>query len=308
MKRMTSLLLTVAVFLGIFTCGAAAATLSFRDVEQGMYYAQPVAWAVEQGITNGTGNNQFSPNATCNRAQVVTFLWRAAGKPAPRGAHNPFRDVKPDAYYYTAVLWAVERGITDGTSATTFSPDAACNRAQVATFLHRYHGQPASTGNGSGFSDVAANQYYYNAVRWAVEQGITNGTGNGKFSPDGPCTRGQIVTFLYRAVFASNTEVDADTALLGDWSAVWAAIGDVEGDLPAGLITLSFSADQTGRMTTEDSTVAYRWSYVKADAEGDLIYELTADGETGTLVYSVDDDSLTLGFADREMYVLFTRT
>ena len=173
--------------------------IPFADVKESDYFAVPVMWAVENKITNGTSANLFSPNKDCTRGQVVTFLWRAEGSPEPQSTNNPFSDVKERDYFYKAVLWAVEKGITTGTGKGKFSPDATCTRGQVATFLWRAQGQPMPTGQNDSFSDVEANQYYYNAVLWAVEKGITTGTGKGKFSPDSTCTRGQIVTFLSRA-------------------------------------------------------------------------------------------------------------
>ena len=129
----------------------------------------------------------------------MTFLWRAAGKPEPTKTDNPFTDVKDGAYYYQAVLWAVEKGITTGTSATTFRPDATCTRGQIVTFLWRFNEQPEPTKTDNPFTDVPVGQYYYTAVLWAVEKGVTKGTSADKFSPDSTCTRAQIVTFLYRA-------------------------------------------------------------------------------------------------------------
>lgn len=170
---------------------------AFADVPASAYYADAVAWAVEQGITSGTSATTFSPDMSCTRAQIVTFLWRANGSPKADGA-NPFTDVSADAYYYDAVLWAVKEGITSGTSATTFSPDATVTRAQTVTFLYRAAGAPAVTGG--SFADVAADVYYADAVAWAVKEGVTSGTGGNNFSPDAPCTRGQIVTFMYRGV------------------------------------------------------------------------------------------------------------
>ena len=172
-------------------------TMNFWDVKQGDYYYDAVKWAVEKGITEGTGANFFSPNASCTRAQMVTFLWRAAGSPAPKSTVNPFTDVSASDYFYNAVLWAVENGITTGAGADRFAPGATVSRAQTVTFLHRANGSPAASG--ASFSDVAADEYYANAVAWAVQNGITTGTGNGKFSPNADCTRGQIVTLLYRA-------------------------------------------------------------------------------------------------------------
>lgn len=167
----------------------------FTDVPSGAYYEDAVAWAVENGITSGTSETAFSPNASCTRAQMVAFLWRATGSPKAGGS-NPFTDVSADAYYYDAVLWAVENGITAGTSAATFSPDAAVTRAQTVTFLWRAAGSPAASG--SGFSDVSSDAYYAAAVAWAVRKGITTGTSETTFSPNADCTRAQIVTFLFR--------------------------------------------------------------------------------------------------------------
>lgn len=171
--------------------------ISFRDVKQSDYYYDAVKWAVENGITEGTSADTFSPSASCTRAQMVTFLWRAAGSPAPKSAANPFKDVNKSDYYYSAILWAVENGITSGTGADTFSPGATVTRGQTVTFLHRAAGSPLA--GSSAFSDVAADAYYAKAVAWANKNGITSGTGSDKFSPDADCTRGQIVTLLYRA-------------------------------------------------------------------------------------------------------------
>ena len=154
-------------------------------------------WAVAKDITNGIGNYTFAPNQPCTRAQIVTFLWRAAGSPSPKSASN-FTDVPADAYYAKAVAWAVENGITGGTGDGKFSPDATCTRAQAVTFLYRASGSPAVSGN-AAFTDVAADAYYAAAVTWAEKNGITGGIGGGLFGSDQSCTRGQIVTFLYRA-------------------------------------------------------------------------------------------------------------
>ena len=170
---------------------------NFTDVEKTEYYAEPVNWAVEHGVTAGTIPTSFSPAADCTRAQVVTFLWRTNGAPKT-GAMNPFKDVSSGAYYYDAVLWAVSKGITQGTSSTTFSPDASCTRAHVVTFLWRAEGSPVPKVTKSSFTDVAANAYYANAVLWAVEKNITQGTSATTFSPNATCSRAQIVTFLYR--------------------------------------------------------------------------------------------------------------
>ena len=173
--------------------------MPFADVSTGTYYYDAVLWATGEDITTGTSATTFSPDMACTRAQVVTFLWRANGSPVLEGASNPFEDVRADSYYYNAVLWAVEEGITTGTSATTFAPDANCTRAQVATFLWRAEGSPAVSG-GTSFTDVASGAYYADAVVWASNSGVTTGTSTTTFSPDAVCTRAQIVTFLYRVL------------------------------------------------------------------------------------------------------------
>ena len=174
-------------------------TNPFVDVSESAYYYDPVLWAVGNGITNGVDATHFEPDGTCTRAHAVTFLWRAAGQPEPKTTQMPFKDVKPGSYYEKAVRWAVEEGITNGTSNTTFSPDADCTRAQIVTFLWRSKGSPEVTGIVDPFTDVAT-AYYMDAVFWAVKVGVTNGTSPTTFSPDENCTRGQIVTFLYRAM------------------------------------------------------------------------------------------------------------
>ena len=171
----------------------------FVDVPAEEWFAAPVQWAVDQNITNGTDPTHFSPDNDCTRGQMVTFLWRAKGCPEPTMRSSPFGDVSdPNEYYYQAVLWAVEQGITRGSSATTFSPDAPVTRGMVVTFLHRAAGDQPPVNSVSPFIDVAADQYYAPSVQWAVEQGITNGIDDTHFSPDTICTRAQIVTFLYR--------------------------------------------------------------------------------------------------------------
>ena len=168
----------------------------FSDVSTSAYYYEAVKWAQEKGITGGIGNGLFGPNQPCTRAQIVTFLWRAAGSPEPK-AMSSFADVSTDAYYAKAVAWAVENGITTGTGDGKFSPDATCTRAQSVTFLFRAIGKLVDSK--AEFSDVLTDSYYANAVAWAVENGVTNGIGDGLFGPDNSCTRAQIVTFLFRA-------------------------------------------------------------------------------------------------------------
>ena len=169
----------------------------FVDVATGSYYEDAVDWAVENGITKGTDDTHFSPDGICTRAQAVTFLWRTAGSPEPETHTMPFTDVPAGSYYYDAVLWAVENGITKGTSDTTFSPNMTCSRAQIVAFLWRSEKSPAA-GTANPFADVKSTAYYADAVLWAVKENITRGTTNTTFSPDADCTRAQIVTFLWR--------------------------------------------------------------------------------------------------------------
>ena len=169
----------------------------FVDVATGSYYEDAVDWAVENGITKGTDDTHFSPDGICTRAQAVTFLWRTAGSPKPETRAMPFTDVPVGSYYYDAVLWAVENGITKGTSDTTFSPNMTCSRAQIVAFLWRSEKSPAA-GIANPFADVKSDAYYADAVLWAVKENITKGTTSTTFSPNADCTRAQIVTFLWR--------------------------------------------------------------------------------------------------------------
>ena len=168
----------------------------FVDVAEGSYYEEAIDWAVEKGITNGVSSNMFAPNDPCTRAQIVTFLWRAAGSPAPKSMSS-FTDVPADAFYAKAVAWAVENGITSGTGESKFSPNSTCTRAQSVTFLYRASGSPAVSGKAE-FSDVSTTAFYADAVAWAAKKGITTGIGGGLFGSDNDCTRSQIVTFLWR--------------------------------------------------------------------------------------------------------------
>ena len=170
----------------------------FTDVPEDSFYIDPVLWAVEKGITTGATETTFNPNGNCMRAHVVTFLWRAAGSPEPTSTNNPFVDVKETDFFYKAVLWAVENEITNGLTTTTFGPYAECNRAQVVTFLWRARSKPEPTATEHPFTDVAEDQFYYNAMLWAVENGITNGLTETTFGPNATCNRAQVVTFLYR--------------------------------------------------------------------------------------------------------------
>ena len=181
----------------IYAKWTAKSDMSFTDVADKAYYRDAVEWAVGNGITKGTTATTFSPNATCTRAQAVTFLWRTAGSPEPETRTMPFTDVPAGSYYYDAVLWAVENGITKGTSDTTFSPNITCSRAQIVAFLWRSEKSPAA-GTANPFADVKSDAYYADAVLWAVKENITKGTTSTTFSPNADCTRAQIVTFLWR--------------------------------------------------------------------------------------------------------------
>ena len=172
-------------------------TSPFGDVSTDAYYYKAVKWAQEKGITDGISSNLFGPKQPCTRSQIVTFLWRAAGSPEPKGTAAGMTDVVPGSYYAKAVAWAVENGITTGTAEGTFSPDATCTRAQAVTFLAR--AQNAKATGKTAFSDVPADSYFADAVAWAQANGVTTGTSETTFSPDNDCTRAQIVTFLYRA-------------------------------------------------------------------------------------------------------------
>ena len=172
----------------------------FYDVAQGAYYADAVQWAVDAGVTKGVDDTHFGPDKPCTRAQAVTFLWRAAGSPEPKVKGTAFTDVQRGSYYEKAVQWAAENNVTAGTSKTTFSPENTCTRGQIVTFLFRASGSPAVSGGKNPFRDVSSGAYYESAVRWAVTNGITNGTSDTTFSPNNNCTRGQIVTFLYRDI------------------------------------------------------------------------------------------------------------
>lgn len=202
-KRIASLALALVLCLGLTVPASAA----FTDVSDGQYFAAPVAWAVEQGITTGTTASTFSPHTTCTRAQIITFLWRAAGQPEPKSAVSPFSDVTDtSAYYYKAALWAREQGMVSG---STFAPSDPCTRAMAVEFMWKQAGSPSAAK--AAFTDVSSSASYAEAVNWAVEAGVTNGTTATTFSPDTTCTRAQIATFLYRG-FAEETEETEEEA------------------------------------------------------------------------------------------------
>lgn len=216
--------------------------MKFTDVDPKQYYAKPIAWAVANGVTNGTSKTTFSPNTACTRGQIVTFLWKAAGKPEPSSTQNPFVDVKTKDYYFKPVLWAVENHITSGTDKTHFSPLKSCTRGEAVTFMWRANGSPSSPN--SSFSDISQNSFYKKAVDWAVATGVTSGTGGNRFSPIKTCNRGEIVTFLYRHYVEAadvNPPRPEDTAyqnIIKGLSSSGYFLYDVDGDGTRELIVL----------------------------------------------------------------------
>ncbi|MBR3640776.1 MAG: S-layer homology domain-containing protein, partial [Oscillibacter sp.] len=207
--RKTKKRAAVCAFLLAALCLLGTARASehpFSDVEAGAYYESAVVWALNRGVTTGVTATAFEPNGTCNRGQVVTFLWRAKGKPAPQTAENPFTDVSPSDYCYEAVLWAVENGITNGTGATTFSPKNPCSRAHVLTFLHRAMGQPAAAGESALAAAYDEGAYYKSAVAWADAGGLLANMSGAPFSVSENCPRSDIVTYLFR--FFEGAEAD----------------------------------------------------------------------------------------------------
>ena len=254
----------------------------FIDVESDDYFYSPVMWAVENGVANGTAPNKFSPDMTCTRAHAVTFMWRAMGSPAPTGSDNPFNDVKSSAYYYNAVLWAVEAGIVNGMAPGKFVPDGNCTRGQIVTMLYRLAGEPQPIGAPDLFNDVKESAYYYKAVTWAVAEGITNGAAVGKFLPDNACTRGQIVTFLYRDLVGAKINITAqpENATADD--------GDE--------VTLTVSANGGAGALT------YRWQFATSEKSSFQDIEevhsfAKADGNTLKVKFHITD--IALGFKYR---------
>ena len=251
----------------------------FKDVNKNDYFYVPVLWASNNGITAGTGNGMFSPNMTCTRAQVVTFLWRAAGEPKAENAKNPFTDVAKGQYYYDAVLWAVENEITAGTSATTFSPDNTVQRDQFVTFLYRFAKNfwgditTEDLAKSVPFGDISSSQYYYEPVVWATQYGYCSGTGNGNFTPAGGCTRGQVVTFMQRYLGQSPL---FDLTSIG-LNATYKRIGDVNANAPK--LTASFFPEGAeGEVTWRSENP----DIVKVSSDGTL----TAVGRGTTKVWA----------------------
>lgn len=249
-KKLLSMVLCFCTLLTLLPATAlAASTNPFTDVPYGAYYHDAVIWAKDNNITGGTSATTFSPSATCTRGQVVTFLWRAQGQPEPKSANNPFSDVKARDYYYKPVLWAVEKGITGGTSATTFSPNATCTSAQVVTFLYRANGSPASAG--------ADSPYYAKAVAWAADKGLLDNMGG--FNAENPSPRADIVTYLYRNAGSPKVEVDTPTTSLPTLYKVSVKAdegsgapfrpkpdGTIAGHIPSGRVVEVLSYDKDG--------------------------------------------------------------
>ncbi len=266
----------------------------FLDVNDDAFYAPSVAWAVRTGVTTGVNDYSFAPDRSCTRAQAVTLLWRAAGAPAPKSTRCPFTDVSPDAYYYRAMLWAVENGITNGTGRTAFSPNAPCTRAQIVTFLYRAAGSPPVGDGGGNFFDVPRSSYYYHSVLWALANAITQGTDGSHFSPNQTCTRAQMVTFLYR--FDANAQYNPQPLPVGWLGTFTASTGErIEvTDVTAKGVTLThrvLTADgnsyvqntYTLEFIDPDKTVVTR-PYMTSMPELEYIY--TLNGDTITLTES----------------------
>ena len=260
-------------------------TGQFFDVPTGQYYTDAVAWAVKQGITSGTSQLMFSPENPCTRAQAVTFLWRAAGKPMV-GSAASFSDVPAGQYYSDAVAWAVATGVTTGTSAGKFSPEATCTRAQIVTFLYRAAGSPAVSPSGS-FNDVPTGAYYELPVSWAVANGVTTGTSDTKFSPVNPCTRAQIVTFLYRA-----RDIKLDPQPIKGWSEVYREFIEEQQFLNAGqeysfeagwflVSVFDMDRDGTPELLIQNGATGRvtRWSYLYTCVAGKVQYLSTGPAE-----------------------------
>lgn len=269
----------------------------FLDVDDGAYYAPSVEWALDREITSGVSGWSFAPDSRCTRAQAVTFLWRAAGKPEPKSKNNPYADVPAGSYYEKPVLWAVENGVTNGTGAGRFSPDSPCTRAQIVTFLHRTAGSPKPKSS-AGFSDVVPGSYYEAPVAWAVENGVTSGTGGGKFSPGSYCTRAQMVTFLHRFMDkASIRPRPLPNGWLGTWVDDAGERIEVSGVTAQGVTLTHWVLTASGESMVSNTytlnfvdpnrTVVTR-PYMGARPELEYVYTLNEAAKTITLSTSFD--------------------
>ena len=292
LSLMLSMVMSVLLLSGV---GVQAVENPFTDVSSDTYYYDAVLWAVEKNVTAGTTPTTFSPDSTCTRAQTVTFLWRAMGEPKPTSDKNPFIDVKPTDYYYNAVLWAVEKDITMGTSATTFSPSDTVSRGQVVTFLWRAAGRPDPTTGENSFTDISPSEYYYGAVLWAVDKGVTNGTAPNTFAPASGCTRGQIVTFLHRYFTVATSDLKIilhpTSATVGRNTPLTSLSVTIAGGEAPYDYVLERWFDSTGEwMIVEEGIqqTAKTWTSQKTrlKADGDYRFRINVIDATGTKVTS----------------------
>lgn len=295
----------VALALVLLTAGSAAAA-QFSDVKSTDYFARPVDWAVTNGVTAGTSATTFSPDATCTRAQVMMFLWRSNSSPEPAFRNNPFRDVTESDYFYKAVMWALNAGITTGTSTTTFEPNAACTRGQVMTFLWRNAGSTEVTVE-VPFDDVKKTDYFYKPVQWAVRNRITAGTGARTFSPGAACTRGQVMTFLYQYMGGSEIPQPAPAADHSAYDPVIAnTIRYIRGEnYDSDYVTETVHLQQVRESNTDASKVGYCLKDLDGDGTeelllGDLGFMDQSDPENERyyryfwLLYTIEDGKAKL--------------
>ncbi|MBQ9045777.1 MAG: S-layer homology domain-containing protein [Oscillospiraceae bacterium] len=275
-RRFLGLLLALCLACSLLVPTAAAAG-RFSDVPGSAYYADAVEWAVGKEITSGTSARTFSPNNTCTRAEMVTFLYRLSGSHSV-DTKNPFRDVSSSAYYYDAVLWASTMGITTGVTATEFAPDATVTRAQAVTMLYRYGGTPPTNGT-SSFRDVPASAYYKDATVWGKEIGVVAGTSKTTFSPNDPCTRAQIITFLYRFMGAANMDkIPQYPVVLVHGLLGWGSYDQINGILPY----WGFTSGAIAPYLREKGVEVYEASMGPVSSAWDSVCELYAQ-LTGTV-------------------------
>lgn len=303
-KRIIAFMIVLSTaFSMLCVYNTASAAVGFTDLKVNAYYYNAVDWAVENGVTSGTSATEFSPGATCTRAQVVSFLWRAAGSPSVSGS-NPFRDISPKKYYYTAVLWAVQNGITSGVTRDRFDPNGSCTRAQVVSFLHRAANSP-SVSTANPFYDVTRNKYFYNAVLWAVDSGVTSGVSATSFAPSSVCTRAQVVSFLYRYYCPLEAKIDLAVFKKDNGSTLRTLSGNT-----LNLATLSSKEGFTYRITLKNQSakpMAINSSYVMINGKkytGWASFTLSAGVGTYCTVYYTDVAELQgIGTYTVEFYV-----
>ena len=300
MKKLTSLILALIMCVGMLVSVATPISASkFTDVADGQWYTEAVNWAVNRGVTTGTSETTFSPDMTCDRAQAVTFIWRALGSPEPSTTVHPFSDVKSSDYFYKPVIWALENGVTTGTTATTFAPTMKCSRSQIVTFLWRAMGAVEVSAT-NPFSDVATGDWFANAVLWAVAKNVTTGTSATTFSPDMACSRGQIVTFLMRAVTTYEEENRPEYASTGIYDAEGNSIYNLYLDIdkehsfkvkiytnsPAPYtVTISGNATNGGvldTVTTNEKEFTWKHTFTDAEYGEDGMIDLRTEVVTGS--------------------------